>query len=211
MNYTTLQTLTVGQYQEIFAIQTSKMDDTDKLVQSVCVLTGLTEREVDELSLGDFNKVAHELTVIFSADLPDHKPPRYLKLKGKTYGITYNPRNLAYYQYADIQAWIQKSTIENMHRVVASLIYPIKRYWVFQRKLKNDPGKHPELSEAALECKYLDVHAICVFFSLLWNNSIKALASCLEKQTRETLTQSQRQEMKKLLQAVSDGSITQSR
>lgn len=206
---TTYDNLTVRQYQEIVGIQTSKMDDEDKIIQSICVLTGMTESEVEELTIIEFNKMGRELAQIFSQDIPEHKPPRYLRINGKLYGITYNPRNLSYYQFSDIQAWISNNTIQNMHKVVASLTYPVKNYGLVKIKGKNQVTKHSELSEGVLDCNYKDVHAICVFFSLLWNNSIKALAGYLEKQTRETLTKKQQEQMKVLLEAVGGGFTTQ--
>ncbi len=206
MKYTTFDDLTVRQYQEIVSIQTdTEMAQEDKIIQSIMVLTGATEREVEELTIIEFNKIGSELAVIFSQELEDQKPPRYLRIGGKLYGITYNPRNLAYYQYADIQSWVSGNAIHNTHKVVASLAYPVKGW--LKIKGKNEADKHYLLSEEVLDCKYKDVHAICVFFSLLWNNSIKALADSLVKDKKETLTPREREQMKILLQAVSDGSI----
>lgn len=212
MTYSTFDNLTVRQYQEIVGIQTDKeMSEEDKIIQSICVLTGLTEREVEEMTIVEFNKVGRELANIFSEKPTETKPPRNIRAGGKLYGITYNPRNLAYYQYADIQAWISQNAITNMHKVVASLAFPVKRFLFFRFKGKNDPSKHPEIAEALLDCKYSDVHAICVFFSLLWNNSIKALADSLTKDKRETMTEEQKVQMRELLQIVSDGYITPSK
>lgn len=207
MRYSTYDDLTVRQYQEIFSINSSEMADEDKVIQSICVLTGATEREVEELTIPEFNKISKELAEIFTKELPDSKPPRRIKAGRKLYGITYNPRNLAYYQYADIQSWIGRNAITNMHRIVASLVYPVKRYGFLHLKQKNDPNNHPEISEAILDCKYKDVHSICVFFSLLWNNSIKALADSLVPQI-ETLTQNEKKILKEILQSSTDGFIT---
>jgi hypothetical protein len=206
MAYTTYDNITVRQYQEIFKIQRSEMTDIDKITQSICVLTSMTERQVEEMSILDFNKVAAALAFIFSEKIPETKPPKYIKAGGQLYGITYNPKNTSYYQYADIQAWISQNAILNMHKVVASLSYPVNKYGFLYKKGKNDPLKHPEVAEAFLDCKYKDIHAICVFFSLLWNNSIKALAVCFGED--RMMTPKQRQEAKKLLQILGDGFTT---
>lgn len=208
MTYTTYDNLTVRQYQEIVAIQTSGMEEEDKIIQSMCVLTGISESEVEELTLPEFNKIGRELAFIFSKDIPEHKPPKYLRIGGKLHGITYNPKRLSYYQFSDIQAWITQNTIANMHKIVASLTYPVKRYGFLHVNGKNEVSKHPEISEAVLDCLYKDVHAVCVFFSLLWNNSIKALADCLAKDSPEIMTKEQREQMKELLQAASVGFTT---
>jgi len=201
---TTLQTITVRQFQEILSIQRSSMDAEDKLIQCMCVLTGKTEREVEDMTLPEFNKKGAELAKIFSQNFPDQKPPRYMTIAGKMYGITYNPRNLAWHQYVEIQTWIGQNMIANMHKIVASLVYPVSG--VLKRKGKNDPAKHPEIAEGVLDCRYLDVHSIAVFFSLLWNNSIKALAHSLTSR-KEKMTTKEKEAIRTLLTSVSDGSI----
>lgn len=209
MTIPTYEDLTVRQFQEIVAIQVSEMSEEDKLIQSICTLTGMTERDVEELPIPTFNQIGFNLAKIFTTELPDSKPKKYLRIGGKLYGVTYNPRNLAFYQYTDIQAWINQGTIANMHKVVASLVFPVKRYGFLYFKGKNQVEQHNELSEKILDCKYMDVHAICVFFSLLWSNSIKALACYLEE--RGEMTKEQKKEMKVLLEAAGDGFIKQSR
>lgn len=164
MTIPTYEDLTVRQFQEIVAIQVSEMSEEDKLIQSICTLTGMTEREVEELPIPTFNQIGFNLAKIFTTELPDSKPKKYLRIGGKLYGVTYNPRNLAFYQYTDIQAWINQGTIANMHKVVASLVFPVKRYGFLYFKGKNQVEQHNELSEKILDCKYMDVHAICVFF-----------------------------------------------
>lgn len=204
MTLPTYQDLTVRQFQEIVAIQTSEMTEEDKLIQSICTLTGMTEREVEELPIPTFNQIGYNLAKIFTTELPDQNPKRYLRIGGKLYGVTYNPRKLAFYQYTDIQAWINGGTIANMHKVVASLVFPVKRYGFLYFKGKNQVEMHEELAEQILDCKYMDVHAICVFFSLLWTNSIKALAHSLTE-GRETMTKEQREQIRELLLAAGDG------
>jgi hypothetical protein len=200
---TTYDNLTVRQFQEIYKIRTSDMTDEDKLIQSLCVLTGLTEREVEEMSVLDINKAGATLAIVFSGKIPEIKPPRYIKA-GRWYGINYNPKNTAYYQYSDVQAWIAQNPLLNMHKILASISYPVRfRLGPFCIKGKNDPRDHAELSEAFLDCPFKYVNAICVFFSTLWHNSIKALANSLEN-----MTPRQRQAMKILLQQIGDGYIT---
>ena len=209
MTIPTYEDLTVRQFQEIVAIQVSEMSEEDKLIQSICTLTGMTERDVEELPIPTFNQIGFNLAKIFTTELPDSKPKKYLRIGGKLYGVTYNPRNLAFYQYTDIQAWINQGTIANMHKVVASLVFPVKRYGFLYFKGKNEVDRHADLAEKILDFKYMDVHAICVFFSLLWSNSIKALACYLEE--KGEMTKEQKKEMKVLLEAAGDGFITQSR
>lgn len=205
MKYTTFQDLTVGQYQELYRIHTSKDDDLDKVIQSVAILTGTTPKQVEEMTLPQFNLVSLELALIFSGEPVKTKPPRYLKLNGKKYAVEYNVRKLNAGQYIEIQAWIKDGKmIENMHKVIASLIYPVS-WW---SKGKNDSAEHEVNSELILDCNYLQVQGICVFFSLLWNASIKALVPYLKKGVLKKVTTNQK-EVTEALEMVLDGSLMQ--
>lgn len=208
MKYTTFQSLTVGQYQELFRIHTSKDEELDKIIQSVAILTNTTPKQVEEMTLVDFNHSSSELAVIFSGDNIPVKPPRTLILNGKKYGIEYNVRNLTAGQYIEIQTWIKDGKmIENMHKVIASIIYP-KSFW---SKGKNEPEKHEINSELVLDCNFLQVQAITVFFSLLWNNSIKALEAYLTKDIARKIQKKDQEQVMKALRKGLDGSIMPAR
>ena len=86
MTIPTYEDLTVRQFQEIVAIQVSEMSEEDKLIQSICTLTGMTEREVEELPIPTFNQIGFNLAKIFTTELPDSKPKKYLRIGGKLYG-----------------------------------------------------------------------------------------------------------------------------
>lgn len=206
MKYTTFSELTVGQYQELYRIHTSKDDDLDKVIQSIAILTGTTPKQVEEMTLPEFNLVSLELAVIFSGQQSKIKPPRFLKLHGKKYAVEYNVRKLNAGQYIEIQAWLKDGKmIENMHKVIASLIYPVN-FWT---KGKNDSAEHEINSELILDCNYLQVQSICVFFSLLWNASIKALVPYLKKDLMRKIPNNQQKEVTAALQIALDGSLMQ--
>lgn len=203
---TTLETLTVGQYQELFAIHTSEMDDLDKVIQSVCVLTGKSESEVEEMSLSDFNKTSSTLATIFSKQ-PDSKPKRFLQINSKEFGVTYEPRYLSAGQYIEIQTWIKEGYIQNIHKIMASLVYPVKRKLFRKVRGKYDAEQHPEISEGIKDCLFIDIHSACVFFCQLWKASMESLRGYLVK---DLLNKGMRpKEIQMILQLVSDGSTMQ--
>lgn len=200
--------ITLGQYQEIYSINRSDIDDMDKIIQSMCVLTGMSEREVEELPIPEFNRIGKELAIINLEKFPEVKPPKYIRIGRQTYGWIHRPQDMQYYQYADIQAWIRGQAVLNQHKVIASLCYPVHRYGPIVMKGRNDPKKHPEIAEKLLECKFWIINAICVFFCKSWSVSIRALVDSLVKDTQ--MTPQQREEMRKLLLSASDGYIMQS-
>lgn len=183
MQYTTFETLTVGQYQQLYSIHSGNDSELDKIIQSVCVLTGLSERGVEELPLPDFNKIAAELARIFDKDIKGD-PQTFISISGKKYGIVYQPSTLTAGQYVEIQTWMQTNVIDNIHKIMASIVYQVKGKGIFKKRLKYNPDNHTEVSEAILSCRFVDVYYSCVFFLSLWNDSIKALGDYLEKEVK---------------------------
>lgn len=182
MKYTTLDQLTVGQYQELYRINRGDEDDLDKSISCVSVLTGLTRWEVEDMALTDFNKVAAEINKIFSApQVPVGKPPRSVTIFKKKYHVLYNMRKISAGQYIDLQHFLSGNVVENLHKIIACLL--VKREWL--KKDKYDAGNHELISEGVQELNYLQVNNICVFFSKLWASSIKALEPYLLKEMKK--------------------------
>ena len=183
MNYTTFDTLTVRQYQQLYAIHSSEDKDLDKIIQSVCVLADKTERQVEEMSLPDFNKVAGELSVIFGKEVKGN-PKSFINIAGDRYGIVYDPSTLSAGQYIEIQTWMASNVIENLNKIMASIVYRVTGRGIFKKRHKYDAANHPAISEAILDCNFIDVHSTCVFFLKLWNASIVSLEGYLAKELR---------------------------
>ena len=184
MKYTTFDTLTVRQYQQLYAIHTDKETaDIDKVIQSVCVLTGLSERGVEQLSVPEFNKISSEIAKIFSKEIKG-EPKTFIQIAGKRHGVIYQPATLSTGQYVEIQTWMQTNVIENLHKIFASIVYEVKGKGIFKKRLKYNSDNHPVISEAILDCNFIDVHSSCVFFLKLWRDSIKALEPYLAKELK---------------------------
>lgn len=206
MKYATFQTLTLRQYQQLYAIHTSDGDDMDKIIQSVCILANKTEREVEEMQLADFNKVSSEIAKIFSHESIKYKPKPFITIGGKKYGIICQPSTLSTGQYIEIQTWMRSNLIENMNKIMASLVYPVKGVWPFLWRGKYNAEHHPVTSEQILDCNFQQVHSTCVFFLKLWKGSIKALVPYLEKElSKKGVNQTQ---IQTILRHASDGFLT---
>jgi len=185
----TLSTLTVGQFQALYAIQKSNQDELDKITDCVSVMTGKTSAEVDDMPLSEFNAIAAQITAVFSQPMPEAKAKQIIKANGKEYGITYEPGKLRAGQYVEYQGWIQGDLVENMHLIMASLSYPVKKFGFLRRKGKNDSSKHEQVATDFKEAKFIDVYAACLFFCEVLKGSIKALEGFLAKELKGTMTQ----------------------
>ena len=207
MEYTTFETLTVKQYQDLYYIHKGTDDDIDKIIQSVCVLTGLSERGVEDLPLPVFNKISAELSRIFSKDIQG-QAQSFINIGGAKYGINYLPATLTAGQYVEVQTWMQTNVIENLHKIFASIVYQVKGKGIFKKRLKYNPDNHNQVSEAILSCRFADVYFSCVFFLELWKSSINSLADYLEKEGKKKGVNPI--QMRDILKNISDGYIMQS-
>jgi hypothetical protein len=79
-----MKELTLGQFQEITALQKSNQSEEDKMTEMVAILTWKSPREVDEMNIVDFNRAAQEVITSLSAPLPEEKPSRIINGVGIT-------------------------------------------------------------------------------------------------------------------------------
>jgi len=207
----TLSTLTVGQFQTLYAIQKSNQDELDKVTDCVAVLTGRTSAEVDDMPLSEFNAIAGQIAAVFSQPMPEAKAKQIIKANGKEYGITYEPGKLRAGQYVEYQGWIQGDLVDNLHLIMASLSYPIKRFGWLRKKGKNDSSNHEQVANDFKEAKFIDVYAACLFFCEVLKGSIKALEGFLSRELRGTMTQMEVRELVTALLKNLDGYTPQSR
>lgn len=178
-----LSNLTVGEYQALYAIHTSKDEEIDKAVLSVAIVTQKTRWEVEEMPLDEFTLKAREISILFSATVQG-KTKNKVKVNGQSYYVCLNPRKLSAGQYIDLQHFLKGNLIENLHKLMACLLIPLKKYWFVKRLGKYDGENHEKISEGIQDLKFVDIHSTCVFFSTLWSSSIKALIPYLTKELK---------------------------
>jgi hypothetical protein len=178
--------LTVFQYQELYKIQKSTLDYEDKATQCVSVLTGKTEREIESMPLKDFNTAVSSISTIFEQANLTYEPKRFISINGSRFGICYEPAKLNAGQYLTVQHFMKGDVVENMHYIIASLTYPVKKFWWGERSLPHDSSKHAEIAEGIRDLPFMTVWSACVFFCELLKNSINSLRDYLEKELLKT-------------------------
>lgn len=178
--------LTVGEYQQLYEIHISGDDQIEKSVASVAVLTGKPRWEVEDMDFDQFREKAREATVLFSAALVEKFPSKLIKIAGKWYRVCLNPRKLTAGQYIDLQVFLKENQIRSLHKIMACLLIPVKRYGLYTKVGKYDGENHEKIAEGIQDCNFMQVHSTCVFFLRLWNLSIKAMVPFLKKELSKT-------------------------
>lgn len=177
-----IEKLTVGQYQDIYKVHKSDMDELDKLTEFVAILTGKTNREVEDMPMPEFKRLSTEISTLLNQSEFKARPKRFMNVNGKWWGITYEPKYLRTGQYLEIQHFTKGDIVDNLHLLMASLVYPIKKTWFGKKPGKNDSSKHEQVAYEMKDALFVDVYSACVFFCQLLRDSISVLTPFLMKE-----------------------------
>ena len=170
--------MTLGQFQRIWAVQNSELDNLDKLTEFVAIMTNKNFQEVEALPMAEFNK--HSSKAIETLSTPYKAKPQ--KTIGG-YGICYEPGKLNRGQYVTVQHLI-KDPIGNAHKILSAISYDVKTK-------KNDTERFNEIALEIQETPFELTYSACVFFCQLFNVSTNHLVRYLTRKKgklRQTLS-----------------------
>lgn len=180
--------ITLSQFQDIYRLSLSKdVDDMGRVERAIAILFNKTEREVEDLTIQEFNHYATKCSFLFNQEVPG-KPVKYIRVGTRKYAIVYDPKKLLHRQYVEIVKFSEKP-VDNMHLIMASLVRPVKFGFIWG---KNTVDQHEAIAADMLEVKVCDVYHSCVFFCKLFSSSIEAIKGFLVlEMTRKGMTTDQ--------------------
>jgi len=173
--------VTVWQMQQLTNVLSKNDDDTtlDIAVKSLAILTNRTEAEIDSLSVNELNKQLKLITFV-NESVPDAKPVDVINVNGKRYRCIYDIKNLPYARYMETK-YFGSDVMNNLHRIGASMIRPMKKTLFGWKLDEYDASKHEEYANDLLEAKYESVYGSIVFFCQIYVQSISNLADYLKQ------------------------------
>jgi hypothetical protein len=166
--------LTLWQYQQLMPIMTNPNKDwteLDKEVKLLCVITGLTEYQIDSLNIEDLKELRKDLAFL---DEPiEGKPVDYITTNGKRYRMNYDIKNMPSARYIESKVF-SKDTLGNLHKIAASMVIPQKKNW-YGKWIddKYDASRHEEYSTDMQEANFIHVYHSLVFFYQVYRNWIE--------------------------------------
>jgi hypothetical protein len=180
--------------------------ELDAEVHRLCIVTGLTEHQIDSLPISALKELRKELE--FLNESIEGKPVDYIEVNKKRYRINYNIKNMPAARYIESKVF-SKDTLANLHKIAASMVIPQRRNW-FGKWVDNkyDASKHEEYSADMQEAKFVDVYHSLVFFYQVYKNWIEVSRDfMIAEMTKAGMTQSQAEVMVNLLSISTDGII----
>jgi hypothetical protein len=145
--------------------------DLDKEVKLLTIVTGLTEYQIDSLSIEDLKELRKDLAFL---DEPiEGKPVDYITTNGKRYRINYDIKNMPAARYIESKVF-SKDTLGNLHKIAASMVIPQKKNW-FGKWVddKYDASKHEQYAADMQEANFIHVYHSLVFFYQVYKNWIE--------------------------------------
>jgi hypothetical protein len=166
--------LTLWQYQQLMPILTNTEKDwteLDKETKMLSVITGLTEHQIDSLSIQTLKELRKNLEFLNEPIVG--KPVNYIIVNGKRYRINYDIKNMPAARYIESKVF-SKDTLGNLHKIAASMVVPQKKTW-FGKWVdeKYDASKHEDYAADMQEANFIHVYHSLVFFYQVYRNWIE--------------------------------------
>jgi hypothetical protein len=199
--------LTLWQYQQLMPTITNPDKDWTELdaeVKQICIVTGLTEYQIDSLSLTALKELRKELA--FLSEPIDGKPVNYIVTNGKRYRINYDIKNMPSARYIESKVF-SKDTLANLHKIAASMVIPQKRNWLGKWVDQDyDASKHEEYASDMQEANFVHIYHSLVFFYQVYKNWIEVSRDYMTAEmTKSGMTKKQAAMVVDLLSESMDG------
>jgi muconolactone delta-isomerase len=175
--------VTIGKFQELYAISQLGCDELDKSILFVQTLTGKTEAEVLAMSTKKFNKVCAKVRRVF--DFDPGEPKQLLRAGRRRYMINYDLFKVTG-RYVEVSTFSQ-DIIPNLHKIMASITQRCRWSWKKFRivPIPYDAKKHEQYADDMLDADFEHAYNSAVFFWAVYARSMKTLHPYLIQKLQE--------------------------
>lgn len=205
--------ITIEDYQFIYGIIIDdNLTDFDKEVKLVAFINGLSEEEVDNLSIEKFKDLKGTMNFLHDGKI-EGKVQSIIKANGREYALSLDAFKITYGQYVDLTSFMSADggLFGNLHSVMASIARPVKKTWYGAKVVEKYGSRdYNEVSGDMLQANFSDCYNTCVFFCKLMSDLIKNTIRYSVKDLLRTkkVTKEKLREMLKPLENDGDGFTT---
>lgn len=208
--------LSIDKFQKLQSIATLETDELLKATRLVQVLLDKTEEEIDAMPLKKFANICDKLKKAFDITIDAatmSMPKSIIKANGKVYHLNFDvkpPFNTG--RYIEVLTFSKGDPIMNMHNILASICTPMKWSWRKLNfvKLEYDVQKHEEYANDMKQADFKHGYFAMVFFYQVLKHSTNNTLDCLISEMNLRKVNKKRvQQLKRILQVIGGGSITQ--
>ena len=179
--------LTIEKFQQLNNIATSDLEDLDKAIEFVRIFTGKKPEQIDNMNVKKFNRLCKRVMDIFEKSMQkvnDDKPRNWMWVRGKLFYINYDIAAISANKYVETAIFSQ-NLIDNLHKVMATMVYETKLTWRGIKIKPYDSSKHSKVSEFMLKADFRHCYHVAVFFYQVFRNSIVSLKPYMEQEAKD--------------------------
>ena len=176
---TTLNEITLGQYQEYAKLQ--DLTETDLQLKTIEIFCNVPEVVVRNMKATDIVEICGIINNMFDTK---HKLISMFKMNGVEYGFIPSLEDMSFGEYVDLDTFIGDN--DNLHRAVNVLYRPIEHRKGNRYTIKN---YEPNTSEIAKDMPLDAVLGAVVFFYNLGKDLSLVMLNSLDKKNEQTLAE----------------------
>ena len=172
--------VTIELFQALNEIADSPLNDLQKSIEFVKVMTKKSDFEIEKMNVRKFNRICNFINNKFTKwndKTLKGKPKQMIFVNGKAYKINYDILNINAGRYVEIMEFSKDNAIKNLHKILASLVVPMRLTWKGYKELPYNAEDHERLSNEMLQADYDDVFHAMVFFYVVLKTSIDNLST----------------------------------
>lgn len=103
--------LTIAKYQELYSVDWENMEEIDRQVTIISILSDKTEDEVLALPLAEYSKMAAQTEFLAKEPNVKNRTPNKVKINGKEYEVLKDVKDMTAGQYIDYQQYLSLNDI----------------------------------------------------------------------------------------------------
>ena len=176
---TTLNEITLGQYQEYAKLQ--DLSETDLQLKTIEIFCNVPEVVVRNMKATDIVEICGIINNMFDTK---HQLISMFKMNGVEYGFIPSLEDMSFGEYVDLDTFIGDN--DNLHRAVNVLYRPIEHRKGNRYTIKN---YEPNTSEIAKDMPLDAVLGAVVFFYNLGKDLSLVMLNSLDKKNEQTLAE----------------------
>ncbi|MDB4158027.1 hypothetical protein N9609_00900 [bacterium] len=176
---TSLNEITLGQYQEFSKLDSKK--ESDVLLKMVEIFCKVPVEVVRSMKANDIKDICEVINTMFDVE---HQLINRFQLGGQDFGFIPDLENMSFGEYVDLDTFIGDT--DNLHRAMNVLFRPIDLKQGSRYTLKD---YDPDTNESAKDYPLDAVFGAMVFFYALGKDLSIAILNSSSKQNEENLVQ----------------------
>lgn len=168
---TSYKDVNLNTFIKLYRIEKSELEPFEKKIALVSAITGVTESELEDLSLETFTGIYNKMKFL-NEDISS-KIKQVVTVKGVEYNVCLQVEKLSGGRYIDLKEFTKTDVIENIHNVMAILCT--------EKGKEYDSNIHKDKAELFLEHMSIDdAYPISRFFLNVYEGLMKDIQRSLE-------------------------------